>query len=347
MKIAIDFRLAVKSNRGMARYCREIVKELFLLDNENEYYLLTNNIPVDFVVPENFHFYQLKINNFILSEQISIPSALKSINPDVLWCPYNTFPIFLTKKIKLVVTIHDLIFLNKPSDKESIYKKIGRLYRRTILNYFSRHITSYFTVSRYSNLEIQRKLKLKTDGIITPNCLSKDFIGLAQKYRTDKKSNYFFTVSGDSPSKNLLFLINIFNSFLPEETLFIAGVGQNSKLLKFQNDNIKFLEKITDEELINYYSKCKAFIFPSLQEGFGIPIIEALCCHAKVLASNRTCLPEILEDQGILFDPVDTDSFISSLKKIDTYHFTYDVTKYESWKVPAQLVLGEITRKSK
>ena len=345
MKIAIDYRLAASSNRGMARYCREIVNELFRLDKQNEYYLLTSVIPDDVKLPKNFKFVRLSLTNFILSEQFSIPAACRRLKPDVLWSPYNTFPVFLRKKTKLFVTIHDLIFFNAPMGEEKLYKRIGRLYRKAIVKTFSKHICSYFTVSEYSKSLIRNLLKLNCDGVITPNCLSPDFISLSEKYRENGKMNFFFTVSGDNPSKNLQFLINIFSEKLVDETLYIAGLGEKSEFRKYQTNKIIFLsQNISDEELVKLYSSCKAFIFPSLEEGFGIPIIEALCCHSKVISSNRTCLPEIVGNQGVLFDPTDENSLLFAIKQLDEHTFFYDITQYVSWKNFARLVLNEFIK---
>ncbi len=343
MKIAIDYRLAANSNRGMARYCREITKELFSLDTENEYYLIVNKIPVDMQLPVNFSFIKICISNFIFAEQISVPHIAKKYHCSVLWCPYNTFPVFLSKKIQLFVTIHDLIFMNKPNKKETLYKRIGRLYRKIIVKKYSNRIDGYFTVSKFSNMEIQKILHLNCFLGLTVNCLSKNFVELARQYATMEKKNYFFTVSGDSPSKNLLFLIDIFNNFLPNEKLYIAGLSCNSPLRKYQTDKIIFLpENISDKALIEKYSSCKAFLFPSLQEGFGIPIIEAFCCHAKVISSNKTCLPEIIGERGLLFSPTDSKNFLQCIDNVDTYPFSYDVNEYISWKKPAQIVLNSI-----
>lgn len=343
MKIAIDYRLALNSNRGMARYCREIVKKIFELDSKNNYVLLVNYIPKDMALPANFSFAKINFANFILAEQFSIPWFVKKHKCDVLWCPYNTFPVFLSKKIKLFVTIHDLIFMHRSFGRETLRKAVGKFYRRFVLTIFSKRIDCYFTVSEYSNKEIQKRLRLNCFGGLTVNCLSESFVELANQNKRTVKENYFFTVSGDSPSKNLMFLIMIFTSWLPNETLFIAGISNNSVFRKYQTDRIVFLhDKITDEELIKNYSTCKAFLFPSLEEGFGIPIIEALCCQAKVIASNRSCLPEILNGNGLLFDPMDIKSFLNAIEEIPVYSFSYDVSDYISWQVPARIVINAI-----
>ncbi|MCQ2600287.1 MAG: glycosyltransferase family 4 protein [Treponema sp.] len=347
MKIAIDYRLAASSNRGMARYCREIVKELFALDKKNQYFLLASTIPEDIKLPDNFSFYKLSYSNFILSEQFSLPKAVNKIKPDILWCPSNTFPIKKLKRTKLVVTIHDLIFFNKSKEKNSLYKQIGKSYRKFVLKFFSRNMDHYFTVSQYSNNEILSRLKLKCTGDVTVNCLSKEFLKKCNTVDVKKRESFYYTVSGDSPSKNLNFLISAFNNELENEKLYIAGLSKNSPMRDKASENIVFLPAgMSDEELITYYKKCKAFIFPSLEEGFGIPIIEALACNTKVLCSNASCLPEIIEEQGLLFDPNDTASLVNAIKNIKKHRFSYDVSKYESWKKTAKIVYNYFSKEA-
>lgn len=345
MKIAIDYRLASTSNRGMARYCREVVNELFSIDKENEYILLTNTIPNDLELPQNFNFYIIKNTNYILAEQISLPIAINRLKPDILWCPYNTFPVLLSKRIKLVVTIHDLIFFHKQTGKASLYKNIGRYYRQFILKYFNKKINICFTVSKFSKNEIIRILNWNKSIFVTYNCLSNDFINKCKLFENETKDDFYFTVSGDSPSKNLMFLINFFNKNI-DKKLVIAGLGKNSPFRKFQSSNIQILPAgITDEELIKNYSTCKAFIFPSLDEGFGIPLIEALACKSKILSSNSSCLPEIVGNNGILFDPLSEKSFEDALEKLNTHIFSYNIEEYKSWKKTAEIIYTEIIKK--
>lgn len=348
MNIAIDYRLAAISNRGMARYCREIVKELMTIDTENNYFLIVTEGSInvsEMDIPSNFKFVEIKSSNYIISEQYSIPLFAKRSNIEVFWSPYNTFPVFLSKKIHLLVTIHDLIFYKKSKDSVSLYKEFGRIYRKIIIKWFGKRIDEYFTDSEYSETLIKTMTRVTATGHITPCCLSNDFLDIASKKQDKEKSSFFFTVSGDNPSKNLKFLLDIFLNDLKNETLFIAGLSKNSPLRKYESNNVHFLQQnVSDEELISFYSKCKAFVFPSLEEGFGIPLIEAMCCGAKILSSNSSCLPEILNNQGLLFDPRNKQSFLQQLRNIEETSFEYDIEKYKTWKYPAGIVYDVIKK---
>jgi glycosyltransferase involved in cell wall biosynthesis len=351
MIIGIDYRLANNSTRGMARYCREITR-CMLESNTQHCYILYVDKELSHSIKQtpNILVKRIKTNNFILGEQICL--ALQSVKDklDVLWSPYNTFPLFLRRKTKLAVTIHDLIFWDYLPGKSSIVQKIGRFYRKYCLLFGKNKITYCFTVSNYSKNEIKRKLAIQ-NVIVTPNCVDRTFCDEVASYHqkllftsTQSVPPFYFTLSGDAPSKNLLFVINYFKKFLPTTDLYIAGVPDNSYLRSYGSEHIIVLKNnLQDKEIIDYYSRCKAFLFLSLQEGFGRPVIEALYCNAKVIASNRTSIPEIAGNCVLLIDPQDEKQLTLAIKNIET--FLVDATlkkkhleKYLHWEVVAQII---------
>jgi hypothetical protein len=154
MIIGIDYRLAVSSNRGMGRYCREIVRQLLSIDMVNHYVLYVDMHITD-KFPDNVTIKQIPTRNFILGEQLYLSRFAKKDRINVLWSPYNTFPLFLPRKIGLVVTIHDLIFWNRPIGKSNFTQKIGRIYRKYCLLLGKCRINNCFTVSEFSQKEFQ------------------------------------------------------------------------------------------------------------------------------------------------------------------------------------------------
>lgn len=351
MTIGIDYRLANSSTRGMARYCREITRCLLEKDAYNRYILyvdrkLSHSLPQE----SNVVIKQIKTNNFIVGEQVYL--ALQSFRdkPDVFWSPYNTFPLFLWRKTKLAVTIHDLIFWERIAGKSSIAQKIGRIYRKYCLLLGKCKIKYCFTVSEYSKIEIEKKLSLQ-NVIVATNCIDEIFRTKAIAYRqkslsADKQVSppFYFTLSGDAPSKNLLFLISYFKKFLPVIDLYIAGVPDHSYLRNYASEHVIILKNnLRDEEIIDYYSRCKTFLFLSLQEGFGKPVIEALFCNAKVIASNCTSIPEVAGGFALLIDPQDEVQLTQALNNVEI--FSVDKTRQKAhlekhlhWETVAQIV---------
>lgn len=341
MKIGIDFRLANTSHRGMAKFCREIVRQLLLIDKTNEYVLYIDdkiNVIYESTVAK-YEYRMIHRSNYIISEQIYLPYAVSKDNCDVLWCPYNTFPILLHKRIKLIVTIHDLIFFYKAINKSSFYQKVGAIYRKFILKKFSKKIFAATTVSEYSSKEISKYLPQVKNVVLTYNCID-DFIRIRNLYRTNitllPQKDFFFTVSGDAPSKNLKVLIDVFLKNFPDEILYIAGVNKNSTM-RIEYNNIHFIDAgIPAETLLQYYVNCKCFIFPSLYEGFGIPIIEAMACEKPIISSNTCSLPEILCNKGIQVNPTEDglrygiNEFLNNNTKYD-FNYKSCLYRFKDW----------------
>ena len=347
MLIGIDFSLATSTCRGMGRYVREIVSCLMKLDTNNIYYLYTHN-PISFHLPCNFIERRILCCNTIIAEQLYLPIVAYRDHLDVLWCPGNTFPLFLSSKIKLVVTIHDLIFYLKFNDPSSIRQKIGRFYRSFVTSCGKMKINSCVTVSRYSAEEIKLKLGLQ-DIYITYNKIDA-FYQLVQNIdRPIKRDNFYFTVSGDAPSKNLSMLIDIFQGELSDEKLIIAGIPNGSILRSKQKSNIIFLPQgIEDKELIRYYLTCKMFVFLSKCEGFGIPALEAIVCRTPMVCSNTTSLPEVVGHLGILVNPNNKseiiDALLNSSYKLKNDEVEMHIQKYLKWSESAEIILKVLTK---
>lgn len=344
MKIGIDYSLATSTNRGMGRYIKEMVNALIKLPSNNQYILYTH-LPISIVLPINFKERRLPISNLIIGEQWFLPHMAKKDKIDILWSPGNTFPLYLSKNIKLVVTIHDLIFMSPIRGKASIKQKIGHLYRKYILKYGHNRIDKCITVSKYSAKEIEQILGIK-NIVITYNCID-TFYNLANTIETPtSRGNFYFTLSGDAPSKNLQHIIDTFKNNLQNEKLIIAGVPTKSSIRNQQNNNIIFLNYgISDIELIKWYKSCKAFIFLSIKEGFGIPLLEALVCDSPIICSNTTSIPEIVGIYAILIDPLNKEQLTKTIQQIDLHKINTSnkfihLNKFLNWSESAQILLN-------
>lgn len=345
MKIGIDYRLANCSYRGMARYCREIVKELVNLDAVNQYILIVDTDLNDQApVSSNVKYVKIPIGNFIIGEQISIPKVLRKESCDVFWSPYNTFPVFMPKRTRLIVTVHDMIFFYPLSDRISFTQRVGALYRRFILRFFHKKASAFFTVSQFSKVEMLRYLDIRVPIRITYNCVNNLAGFLAEREKKEYQSgDYFFTVSGDAPSKNLQMLMRIFEKYYPQQQLWVAGVPEKSALRIHSPSNVHFVQPgIPDAEFITYYLECKCFLFCSRFEGFGIPIIEAAICGKPIIASGVTSIPEILGEKGWLIEPSEDGirkaigDFLQG-RYMDS-DYTSIIHKFNDWNKQAQIV---------
>lgn len=349
MIIGIDYRLAASSHRGMGRYCREIVDKLFLIDSVNQYILYIDT-DCDKLLPANFSWHKIPTTNYVLGEQVFLPIAMLKDKLDVMWSTSNTFPLLAPSSIKLVTTVHDLIFMYKFPKGQSFTQRVGALYRRWIMLLGKNRVDRYITVSNFSASELNRIFKIK-ESVITYNCIESFY----KKSQTHKppicNEEYYFTLSADAPSKNMNFLLDAFKNKLPEKKLIVGGIKNRSQLRdRYNVPNIVFLEDgVSDIVLIDHYMNCKAFIFVSLQEGFGIPPLEALSCGAKVICSNATSLPEVIGEHGLLINPKNEDDLIDKIERIDDFEINKEslnlhLKQFVDWTTPAQTVLNVLQK---
>ncbi|MEG1648959.1 MAG: glycosyltransferase family 1 protein [Rikenellaceae bacterium] len=343
MIIGIDYRLAASSHRGMGRYCREIVDKLFKIDSINKYILYIDT-DCDKKLPENFRWHKLPTTNYILGEQLALPLMMRRDKIDVMWSTSNTFPIFISSKIKLVVTVHDLIFMYALPKGQNFTQRIGALYRRWVMKLSHRRVDKYITVSHFSAHELARIFHI-SDSVITYNCIESFFKKAATHKPTRFADKFYFTLSADAPSKNMNFLLDAFKYKLPDKKLIVAGIKDKSPLRnEYTTSNITFLKDgVSDSTLLDHFMMCEAFIYVSLQEGFGIPPLEALACGAKVICSNATSLPEVIGENGILINPKDEKSLINAIDQIKSFKISPDdldshLQQFTDWKIPAQIV---------
>ncbi len=176
-----------------------------------------------------------------------------------------------------------------------------------------------------------------------------------------KKTNgYFLAVSSLNYRKNFVVVLQAFDKFCEyrnEGNLLIIG---DLKCESFngidishykRNSRIKFLGRVSDDELISYYQNAVCFIFPSLYEGFGIPVIEAQACGCPVISSNSSSLQEVLDESAIMCNPTDIEGVANAMKSIyedDTLRNTiiskgFENAKRFSWEKSARKIVSIIT----
>jgi glycosyltransferase involved in cell wall biosynthesis len=131
------------------------------------------------------------------------------------------------------------------------------------------------------------------------------------------------TVGAIQARKNIARLVEAFETLDPEWRLVIAGsrgYGADQALRRIEespcHDRIRLLGYISTEELAGWYARASLFVFPSLDEGFGMPVLEAMAAGVPVIASNRAAVPEVAGDAAILVDPDDTEALSNFMQKL-------------------------------
>lgn len=262
---------------------------------------------------------------------------------------YNP-PLF--SAISYIFTIHDLIHLVTPG--KSAY--IKKMYYETLVKPATKKAFKILTVSEYSKKEIIEWCNLPEEKIVVVgNAVSAEFSPVGQKFNPGYP--YFLHVGNTKFHKNVLRLIEAFAIAKIDPAIRLILTGHTTTELelcikKFNLEHrIVFQPDLTDEQLAKYYRGAQAFILPSLYEGFGIPVIEAMSCGTPVIASHTTSLPEVAGDAALFIDPYRIESIAEAMEKISDDSLRKDLIakgleqcKLFSWDKTAekvQLVLNE------
>lgn len=319
-QIAYDANFAVNKHRGMGKYINNFVG------------VLEKEIGVDTLGLLKKHtkdvssgkYYSFGLSNYIFWEQISLLKFSRKFHGSIIF-PYNTAPLFLGKSTRHILIVHDLIFFNSFKTR-SLKQKVGVLYRRFVLPRIINKFKCIITVSEYSKGILLSHFDLNSDKIkVIPNSIefSTEQIELNPTY--GQRHNYILHIGGEPSYKNSKALLHAFY-LLPEAIkqiykVKILGIRDAQVLQEFRSlsndlgiaDRIEFLAYQTDHEVEVLYKNAKMLVFPSFDEGFGIPIIESFKYGCPLLCSRISCFSEIAGEGARYFDPNDYNSISSAI----------------------------------
>lgn len=364
MKIAIEAqRIFRKNKHGMDFVALETIREIQKIDKINQYYIIVS--PGEdkcLEESENMKILEVKaIGGYFGWEQFALPKVIKKIKPDILHCTSNTAPYFC--KTKLILTLHDIIFLEKRNKKnESLYQNLGRLYRRFIVPLIIPKTKIIITVSNYERNVIKNFLKLPDEKIVyIYNGYSKNF---QKKENPEKiynkyidKDNYIFFLGNTDPKKNTDRTILAYANYVKNTNqknispLLIADLKEDfiDKILK--DNSIEWVKPyiyspgyISNSDLPYVYSGAKVFLYTSLRESFGIPILESMACGSPIITSNTSAIPEIAGSEAILIDPLNIKEISETIEKLlsdnkyreKQINYGLERVKLFSWEKTAQ-----------
>jgi glycosyltransferase involved in cell wall biosynthesis len=313
---------------GIGRYIENLITNLNHIDNKTSYFLFVLN-------KENF---KLKLNsNFELvpanfswhgfSEQINFLKLLNTYKLDLYHSPHPNMPYFYFRDF--IITVHDLTMLKFKTGRASTYTYplyfLKWVVFKLMLTFAIKRAKKVITVSNFVKNQILEEFKLTQDKVkviyngvsdsITKEISQETQNIVIKKFNLTKP--FLFYVGNAYPHKNLERLIMAFELFNRDEKyqLFLGGKVDffYQRLMKdYANlKNVNFGGYLTDAEISTLYLNCEAFVYPSISEGFGIQIIEALKVGAKVTCSNNSSFPEIAGKHAFYFNPFE----IQDIKK--------------------------------
>ncbi|MFA7314828.1 MAG: glycosyltransferase family 1 protein [Candidatus Magasanikbacteria bacterium] len=330
MKIGIDARM-LSSAFGIGRYIQQLVLELQKIDMENQYILFLRQDNFDDVKITNPNFTKIlaDIPWYTFEEQKEFLHILKNNPVDFMHFPHWNVPYFYQGKF--VVTIHDLTMYHFARPEASTLGHVkfwlkDQAHRKLISHVVKKaeHIiaTSEFTAGDIAKtLGVDRKKITVTyqAPFALDNFDEKDNQDVLQKFNIKKK--FILYVGSAYPHKNLDKLLESWQIFNEEKNreydLVLVGKDnyfyQKLKEKFFNLDNIVFTGFVDDSDLIGLYRQARVFVFPSLYEGFGLPPLEASFFRVPVISSSASCLPEILGESALYFDPENVRQIVDIL----------------------------------
>ncbi len=222
-----------------------------------------------------------------------------------------------------IAFIHDIYAADHPEDFTGFRDRLVRFYSTMHYKNIARHADMVVTVSNFSKSQIQKKYGTAEERIrVIPNGWEhfnnvQEENSIFEQFKNLKKGNYYFTLGSLSKRKNLAWIARHAELF-PEETFAVSGKAISGlvpdELKSLQNrSNVVLLGYVSDGQVKALMKNCRAFIFPSYYEGFGIPPLEALSCGAKCIVSRSACLPEIYADTVQYIDPTDSSTDLEEL----------------------------------
>jgi glycosyltransferase involved in cell wall biosynthesis len=368
MRIGIEAqRIFRPKKHGMDVVAIELIKSLQEIDSKNEYVIFSRNGIDDKTIQgsSNFHIEKFPSFSYVDWEQIKLPKAVREKKLDVLHCTANTAP--LVSSVPVVLTLHDIIYLEGIDFKGTTYQNLGNLYRKLLVPKIVNRANLILTVSQFEKNNIvqtlnlpQGKVKVLYNGVSNrfhTNFTEKQLQDFRYKYHLP--AEYIMFLGNTAPKKNTLNVIKAYVDLCRERKNTIPLV-----LLDYRKEFVeKILADLKRPDLIEYflfpgyiphhkiplmYHAASIFLYPSLRESFGLPILEAMACGVPVLTSNTSSMPEIAGDAAVLIDPFDYKSIrkgIESLLDDKNLRMSYKEkgsqrVKLFTWKTSAEKLIS-------
>jgi alpha-1,3-rhamnosyl/mannosyltransferase len=337
MKVAIDLTALLPKATGVDTYLKHLVIHLGQIDHDNRYVIFTNYEDrrfFDDVLPQNFAVVPLCLRPRLarlLFQQIGVPAAARALGSEVVHSPSFFMPLYRGRQRHLL-TVYDMTFFTLPHCHTPLRRSAPF---RKMVSWSIRHAHLISVPSRSTQQEIlnlmpevsPERIRVITPGIseeFRPEALSKV---QAELRRLGALWPYILYVGTIEPRKNLQRLVETYRQLIAggeiDEHLVLAGpLGWDSEALLLQlgspelRDRVHLLGYIPQSDLPWLYRGAKLFVYPSLQEGFGFPPLEAMACGVPTIASLSSSLAENLQGAAELVPPTDGEALTLAMRRL-------------------------------
>ncbi len=385
LRIGVNALFLKKAETGIGRVTRNLLEELAKIDSRNEYILYTDSrlnnlkIPANFktkLIPSNFYRREDLIKQTFW-ERVALPREAEKDNLNIFFSPYNSVSRF--KSLPNLVLLHDVIW--KVLAQIYLYNFRRKIYAGQTFEAV-RAAKKVLTVSEFSRREIHKHLDIELERIkVIGAGISPEFKSLERNdssvVRTLKRfeinNPYIFYIGGFETRKNVSTLINAFSKIvkhyknnLKNRILVIGGATPEEKHPLLEDvvglvkklgieDSVRFVGKLSDEELIHLYNGADFFVFPSIYEGFGLTVLEAMACGVPIIASQIGSVKEVALDTVHYFHPEREDELVQAINRFLTDQVLREELRVKAinrarefnWEKPAKNLLAEIEMNAK
>ena len=333
MHIAIDAHSVGAELGGNESYAINLIEALAQIDQTNLYTLyVTKRAAIERFDKRwpNFRVKQTLPHTPLVRIPLTLSRELRRHPVDVLHVQYTAPPF---APCPVVTTIHDLAFEHLPET----FNRRSWMQLRFTVRQTARRAAHIITVSEYSRRDISQTYGIAPKRItVTPEAAPTHFAPVINETELKKirenygiEADYILSLCSIQPRKNLERLIDAYSclrgirpeSKLPQLVLAGKRGWLDSGTFRAVERNglgkhVLFTGYIPEQDLPTLYSGAICFVYPSYFEGFGLPVVEAMQCGVPVIAGNRTSLPEVVGEAGLLFDPFDTRALVEAITRI-------------------------------
>jgi len=321
--IAIDARI-ISSTTG--RYIERLINYLEQIDNQNQYLILVRKKDRGFYKPKNKNF-KIVIADFAdysFGEQLGFATLLQKLKPDLVHFCMPQQPLLYGRSA--ITTIHDLNLLRiTKNDMNPIELAVKKLIFRGLLFTVARRTRHIITPTNFTKNDLVNFSRVKSSKVTVTYEGSLETASKQKPVKALENQDFIMYLGRAEPYKNNRGIIKAHQRLLKNHSqlqLVIAGkideLRQADIKWAEQNKykNIHFLGFVSDEEAAWLYANCRAYVFASFMEGFGLPALEAMAYGAPIVSSNATCLPEVYQDAAYYFNPHDINDMTKAINDV-------------------------------
>ncbi len=330
MKVGIDARFA-SYRRGIGNYAYHLITELTRIRNHHQFVVYADaSMAADDLAKwaaEGSRVHVYPSYPYVLWEQVFLPRWAARDGLDLLHCPGNTGPLTLPRCVKVVLTLHDVMYLLPHTvvpQSMSPYQRLGRVYRRVVAPRVAARAQAIIADSDHTRNDVANRLGIPPvrirvihpapDAAFRPLPRGEALDDVKRRYGL--RDPMLLAMGAVDPRKNTLGILRAFALARQQgalrHQLVIVGLPR-SVLARFVRlasalgveEDVVFLDFVPNDMLVKLYNAATIFLYPSFYEGFGFPVLEAMACGVPVIASTAGSVPEIAGDAALFVRPDD------------------------------------------